>query len=208
MTVPLSPQSLSLEGLRKAVLTPRPLARDENGMIYHPAISTFDEGVDTSTFLAAFGIESSWVELENDDPKLFSRWVDSQDSNCSEWTPSRPAGDDWLLAEIYMAEDGPVALYVREKNSAPRSEQATDELTPNAQTVERIEMAFLQRLLARAWQVDIKWHREPNEIRRIVLDLRDSTTIAPALVGSRVKLIQEFVQTARGAFPSIPSDPS
>lgn len=107
-----------------------------------------------------------------------------------------------------MAEDGPVALYVREKNSAPRSEQATDELTPNAQTVERIEMAFLQRLLARAWQVDIKWHREPNEIRRIVLDLRDSTTMAPALVGSRVKLIQEFVQTARGAFPSIPSDPS
>ncbi|WP_124905131.1 hypothetical protein [Burkholderia sp. Bp9004] len=106
----------SLEGLRRAVLTPRAFVRDEYGMLTHPAIPALDEDVNYQTFFAAFGIESTFVCMETDvDCDAYERYVESNDPNCSFWTPSTPAGDGWLLLEIYDTEDGPVALYVREK---------------------------------------------------------------------------------------------
>ncbi|RQS85138.1 hypothetical protein [Burkholderia seminalis] len=105
-----------LEGLRRAVLTPRAIVRDEDGMLSHPAVPYLDEDVNYETFFAAFGIESAFVHMENDvDCDTYDKYFASNSANCSFWTPSAPTGDGWLLLEIYDTEDGPVALFVREK---------------------------------------------------------------------------------------------
>lgn len=71
----------------------------------------------------------------------------------------------------------------------------------------RIETELVRRLLARAWLIDVKWHRDRHEIRRIVLDLRDTVTMAPSHVESRAALVLEFLATARGAqFPGGSAD--
>jgi hypothetical protein len=69
-------------------------------------------------------------------------------------------------------------------------------------TIDEVEKNLLRKLLTFAWQVDIMWHRDRNEIRRIKLDVRDGVSMASRLVESRVDLIREFVGTARNAtFP-------
>ncbi|EKS9798264.1 MULTISPECIES: hypothetical protein [Burkholderia] len=111
---PIAP--LSLEGLRRAILTPREIMRDEDGMLSNPAVPYLDEDVNYETFFAAFGIEAAFIHMENDvDCDTYDQYFASNSANCSFWMPSAPAGDGWLLLEIYDTEDGPVALYVREK---------------------------------------------------------------------------------------------
>lgn len=105
-----------LQGLRRAILTPREIVRDQDGMMSHPAVPNLDEDVNYETFFAAFGIESAFVHMENDvDCDTYDKYFASNSANCSFWTPSAPTGDGWLLLEIYDTEDGPVALFVREK---------------------------------------------------------------------------------------------
>ena len=105
-----------LEELRRAVLTPREIVRDEDGMLSHPAVPYLDEGVNYETFFAAFGIDAAFIHMENDVAgDTYDRYFASNSANCSMWTPSAPTGDGWLLLEIYDTEDGPVALYAREE---------------------------------------------------------------------------------------------
>ncbi|AYQ38297.1 MULTISPECIES: hypothetical protein [Burkholderia cepacia complex] len=105
-----------LQGLRRAILTPREIVRDQHGMLSHPEIPYLDEDVNYQTFFAAFGIESAFVCMETDiDGDAYDRYVESNDPSVSFWTPSAPDGEGWLLLEIYDTDDGPVALYVREK---------------------------------------------------------------------------------------------
>lgn len=67
-------------------------------------------------------------------------------------------------------------------------------------TIDDVEKRFLCKLLSFAWEVDIMWHRDRNEIRRIKLDVRDGVSMAPRLVEHRADLIREFVVTGRNAF--------
>lgn len=107
---------IDLQGLRSLILTPREIVRDEDGMLSHPAVPYLDEDVNYETFFAAFGIESAFICMENDvDCDTYDRYFASNSPNCSMWTPSTPTGEGWLLLEIYDTEDGPVALFVREK---------------------------------------------------------------------------------------------
>jgi len=113
---PCAAAPADLQGLRRAILTPRGIVRDQDGMLSHPAVPYLDEDVNYETFFAAFGIEAAFIHMENDvDCDTYDQYVASNSANCSFWTPSAPVGDGWLLLEIYDTEDGPVALYVREK---------------------------------------------------------------------------------------------
>ncbi|MBR8029206.1 hypothetical protein KDX27_35090 [Burkholderia cenocepacia] len=67
-------------------------------------------------------------------------------------------------------------------------------------TIVEVEKSLLRKLLSFAWELDIIWHRDRNEIRRIKLDVRDGVSMAPRLVEQRVDLIREFVATGRNAF--------
>lgn len=113
---PRAAMPADLQGLRRAILTPREIVRDEEGMLSHPAVPYLDEDVNYETFFAAFGIEVAFTYMENDvDCDTYDQYFASNSANCSFWTPSMPAGDGWLLLEIYDTEDGPIALHVREK---------------------------------------------------------------------------------------------
>lgn len=106
----------NLEGLRRALLAPRAIVRDENGWLTHPALPACDEDVRADRFLAAFGIESAFVSMESEvDIDAHERSFESGDFNCSWWIPTTPAGEDWQLLEIYDTEAGPYALFAREK---------------------------------------------------------------------------------------------
>lgn len=107
---------VSLEGLRAKLLAPREIQRDEQGWLTHPALPLCDEDVCVDKFLDAFGIESAFVSMEPDvDAESYEKYHERDDADCRAWTPTPPDGDGWVLLEIYDTEDGPYALYVREK---------------------------------------------------------------------------------------------
>jgi len=113
--------AVSLEGLRAKLLTPRNIVRDENGWLWHPDYPVCDEGTRADRFLEAFGIETAFVGMESDAPELAERWHEEGLTDCSEWTPTPPAGDGWLLLEIYDTEDGPYALFGRDLYAAEQA---------------------------------------------------------------------------------------
>ncbi|MGS0896862.1 hypothetical protein ACVBGC_30655 [Burkholderia stagnalis] len=111
----------NLEGLRRALLAPRAIVRDENGWLTHPAFPACDEDVRADRFLAAFGIESAFVSMESEvDIDAFERHLESGDFNCSWWIPTMPAGEGWQLLEIYDTDAGPYALFAREEQHETR----------------------------------------------------------------------------------------
>lgn len=105
----------NLEGLREKLLAPREIVRDEQGWLTHPAFPVCDEDVRADKFLEAFRIEAAFVGMETDvTGEVCDRYFDSGEPDCSAWTPTPPAGDGWLLLEIYDTEDGPYALFGRD----------------------------------------------------------------------------------------------
>lgn len=110
--VPLFAKDLGYERNFEAARLP---ARDENGHVQHPDM----EGIGWDEFdmqpqLRAIGWASTAVSFESDaSDEAQARYDEGNSPDCSYWTPSRPAGDGWLLAAIYDTEDGPVAMFVR-----------------------------------------------------------------------------------------------
>ncbi|MBN3811665.1 hypothetical protein [Paraburkholderia sp. Ac-20347] len=119
LAAPVAPAApINLEGLRKKLLTPREIVRDDQGFLTHPDFPICDEGTRADKFLEAFGIETWFRSMESDLPDLYERWCDGEVDNCTVWTPTAPEGDGWLLLEIYDTEDGPYALFGRDKYEA------------------------------------------------------------------------------------------
>lgn len=114
-------EPVNLEGLRKRLLAPRKILRDESGWLTHPDYPVCDEGTRADSFLEAFGIETAFVGMESDSPDFAERWHEEGLADCSEWTPAAPAGDGWVLLEIYDTEDGPYALFGRDHYEAEQA---------------------------------------------------------------------------------------
>jgi len=112
------PRFVNLEGLRTKLLAPRVIVRDEDGYLTHPDFPICDEGTHAGKFLDAFGIEAKFVAMESDDPAAADRYFEAGEAHCSYWMPTAPEGDGWLLLEIYETEDGPCALYGRDRYEA------------------------------------------------------------------------------------------
>jgi hypothetical protein len=114
------PDYINLEGLRDRLLAPREVVRDKDGYLVHPDYPLCDEGTRADKFLEAFGIESSFVGMEHDASEaLYAEYLNGFDVNA--WTPTPPAGDGWVLLELYDTENGPYALFARRKVEAPRN---------------------------------------------------------------------------------------
>jgi len=103
-----------LQGLADKLLTPREIKRDESGYYSHPDMPAFDEGVRTDVFLAALGLEYTYVDMDGDAPHLMDNEGDGE-HKLGEWTPTLPESD-WFLLEIGDAEDGPYAMFVRRES--------------------------------------------------------------------------------------------
>lgn len=109
--------NIDLQDLRDKLLAPRDIERDHTGMLDHPDLPAVDEYVDVRMMLAAFGLECGITTMEGD---LDEEATLNYEGDCSSWTPSKPAGDDWVLVSIHDTEDGPAALYLRRTAPAPR----------------------------------------------------------------------------------------
>ncbi|KQM79843.1 hypothetical protein [Xylophilus sp. Leaf220] len=109
-----TPIAANLEGLAAALLGPHPAQRDAEGYLTHPALPILDEGINVRSLLMVLGLETSFVCME-DDCDLDHPAVTSYEhgDGCAAWTPTPPAGDGWVLVEIYDTEDGVYALYCR-----------------------------------------------------------------------------------------------
>jgi hypothetical protein len=117
-----NPQShfIDLQELGSKLLTPRPIVRDKDGYLAHPDLPVFDESVRIDLFLAAFGIEPAFVSMEfdcPDDPRVEAFF--EHDTSFAWWNPTPPEGEGWLLLEIYVTEDGPAAMFIRENIAPP-----------------------------------------------------------------------------------------
>jgi len=136
------PAPCNLENLRELLLAPRPIVRDEDGHLTHPALPICDERVRYDELLAVFGIEAHYVGMESDDSKAYERYSGADGPDCSYWTPAPPSGDGWLLLAIYDTEDGPYALFGRAmpKEAWPRYYGASVDLTTHL--VRQIAFSF------------------------------------------------------------------
>jgi hypothetical protein len=118
----------NLEGLRDRLLVPREIVRTSDGWLSHPDYPTCDEGTRADKFLEAFGIETLFVGAESDSPDFAERWHEEGLTDCSEWTPTTPEGEGWLLLEIYDTEDGPYAMFGRDWYAAERARKRANTL--------------------------------------------------------------------------------
>lgn len=113
------PVAINLEGLREKLLAPRQIVRDEDGWLTHPDFPICDEDVRADKLLEALRIESNFVSMESDvSYEAYEEYHESGAPDCSSWTPTPPAGNGWLLLEIYDTEDGPYALFGRDAYTA------------------------------------------------------------------------------------------
>ena len=74
-----------------------------------------------------------------------------------------------------------------------------DPLMPEtmAQLAQESEDDLLRAMLAHAWSISFKYNRD-GSIRRMVIDVRDTVTMAPDIVDSTAQRVAEFVKTAPG----------
>jgi len=95
--------------------------RDEYGMTFHPDLEDErwehpdlgEEYLSSEAILAA-GLESRQVAFEYDAPEeLKERYYESGEPDVSDWKPTSPEGEGWILVGIWDTEDGPYAMFVR-----------------------------------------------------------------------------------------------
>jgi hypothetical protein len=103
----------NLEGLADALLAPRQIVRDDQGFLTHPLMPVCDENVRLDRLLAVFGIETAFASIDAAAVagSIKDRWYDAHDY--AEWIPAAPAGEGWMLLEIYETEDDVFAMFGR-----------------------------------------------------------------------------------------------
>jgi len=96
--------------------------RNEDGHWTHPVYAAlFGEREMISrdefqSFCETHGIESSIVELENDDNEEVNfSYFEEGNGDISKWNPSQPEGNGWFIGSIHDTEDGPVCVWFRKK---------------------------------------------------------------------------------------------
>lgn len=74
-----------------------------------------------------------YIDHGGDEMERYDNWNrethdfnDSEEGGCTKWTPTPPAGDGWRLASIYDTEDGPAAMWVRERPALPVDQEVSE----------------------------------------------------------------------------------
>lgn len=98
------------------LFAPERLGERRHGWVVHPDLPEFEKGEHYAYKLALMGFDCRLVTMEND-PAVSQEMRDDyfvrNSCDISNWNPSTPVGEDWLVAAIYDSEEGPCALYVR-----------------------------------------------------------------------------------------------
>jgi len=103
-------------------ILPAEVNRDEDGYWIHPDFPHFEDEISNSEwqeYLEQNQLQSEYVDLFGDAPEDISdRYCESGDADCSDWEPTKPAGDGWFLFGIWDTEDGPTSCWVRHTERA------------------------------------------------------------------------------------------
>lgn len=103
----------TFEGLADTLLAPITIKRDQHGFFYHPALPDCDEDVHIDKLLGAFGLETTFVDLDSDPLSATAKDKMYDVFDFSNWTPVRPNGDGWMLLQIQETENGVYAMFAR-----------------------------------------------------------------------------------------------
>ncbi|WP_225182586.1 hypothetical protein [Pectobacterium aroidearum] len=105
-------------------ITALPVERDEYSHWTHPdyaALFGDRESIPRDEFkslMDANGIISHVVELEYDATvEVADSYFEDGNPNISAWNPTPPEGDGWFIGSIHDTEDGPVAIWLRDKDN-------------------------------------------------------------------------------------------
>lgn len=110
----------------RAFLKPMEPARNREGWWTHPDWPSMEDGeaARLDAWLKLIGYETAlaWMlEDDSDDASdVIARWV-SGETDILAWEPATPAGEGWQLVSIHDNDDGPVAVWVRDKLAAAGS---------------------------------------------------------------------------------------
>lgn len=75
--------------------------------------------------VGAAGYKHAYSYMTDDVEDEHPAWIayfEAGEPSCALWEPALPDGDGWRVVAIYDTEDGPAAMFVRERQSA--SEEA------------------------------------------------------------------------------------
>jgi len=112
-TVTAHASSNTFEGLADTLLAPRIVDRDREGFFNHPALPACDEDVRIDKLLGAFGLETTFVDLDSDPLSGATKDRMYEAFDFSDWTPTAPNGAGWTLLQIQETENGVYALFAR-----------------------------------------------------------------------------------------------
>jgi len=89
------------------------VVRDAEGYWVHPALGGLEGDVPFTDSPAVAGMDFRFVPLELDNDAIAERYFESNDPKVSDWTPTPPGGEGWMLIAIYDTEIGPCAAFAR-----------------------------------------------------------------------------------------------
>lgn len=95
-------------------------ARSRDGWWTHPDWPSVEDGeMDIlNSWLKVMELETATVWMLEDDNDaardVTARWLNG-DTDILAWEPQKPDGDGWYLVSIHDHEDGPVAIWLRDK---------------------------------------------------------------------------------------------
>lgn len=93
-----------------------PVIRDELGCWTHPAWPKYgDEDAVPKSWFEDNNLDLFIVELEYEAEEVADKYFESGDPDFSSWEPSRPPSDGWFIFSIHDTEDGPICVWVRNK---------------------------------------------------------------------------------------------
>ncbi len=98
------------------LIQPLPVQRDGLGCWTHPAWPSMDDELIPYAWFTDRGLDIVQRDFENDaSDELQAKWFASGIADCTDWEPTKPAGDGWFIFSIHDTEDGPTCVWVRHK---------------------------------------------------------------------------------------------
>jgi hypothetical protein len=97
------------------------IKRDNYGQWTHPTFQEFigdREGLtlnEFNSFMNEHNLESCILHLETDNLVLADKYFAHGELDISDWNPNKPSGEGWFILSIHDTDDGPVCIFVREK---------------------------------------------------------------------------------------------
>ncbi|MBC8737138.1 hypothetical protein F6X40_09995 [Paraburkholderia sp. UCT31] len=123
------PMSVRREAAPVPLVEPATVHRDKNGYWTHPLFANAD--VETprewQIWLAAHQLTAclKYLEYETCASAIADRYFEGGDANVSDWNPT-PPGPEWFLLSLHDTQNGPVAAFVRQEQAADPPEYVTN----------------------------------------------------------------------------------